>query len=136
MKSAGGVPNCTGSAVFFSRLRVATRPRLRLRSARPVESQSSRSRFRWRNARKQPTQNIADKKPARQEDVDSDYLFDNAQYPSYDDDLRKSGSNARRAVLGCCENDPLRTKSTPTVQSRFPGCRKLLPWLTHSQYLC
>src|ERR1700737_2301549 len=36
----------------------------------------------------------------------------------------------------CCENDPLRTNSTPTVQSHFPGCRKLLPWLTHSQYLC
>ena len=31
------------------------------------------------NAPKQPTQNIAGKKRARQEDVDSDYLFDNAK---------------------------------------------------------
>ncbi len=41
-----GVPNCTGSAVCFSRLLVLTRPKLRLRSAKPSESQRSRSRFR------------------------------------------------------------------------------------------
>ena len=47
----------------------------RLRSARPSERQSSRSRSPWRSAPKQPTQNIAGKKRAGQEDVDSDYLF-------------------------------------------------------------
>ena len=57
-----GLPNCTGSAVCFSRLLVLRRPKLRLRSAKPSKSQRSRSRFRWRNARKQPTQNTARQK--------------------------------------------------------------------------
>ncbi len=34
-----------------------------------------KSRFRWRNAPKEPTQHIAGKKRVRQEDVNSDYLF-------------------------------------------------------------
>ena len=42
-----GVPNCTGFAVCFSRLWVLTRPKLRLRSAKPSEPQGSRSRFHW-----------------------------------------------------------------------------------------
>ena len=42
----GGVPNCTGFAVCFSRPWVRTRLKLRLRFAKPSESQSSRSRFR------------------------------------------------------------------------------------------
>ena len=46
LKSAIGVPNCIGFAVCFSRLWVLTRPKLRLRSAKPSESQRSRSRFR------------------------------------------------------------------------------------------
>ena len=41
---------------------VLTRAKLRLRSAKPSESQRSRSRFRLKNARKQPTQNTAAKK--------------------------------------------------------------------------
>ena len=41
-----GLPNCTGSAVCFSRLWVLRRPKLRLRSAQPSEPQGSRSRFR------------------------------------------------------------------------------------------
>ena len=46
LKSAFGVPNCTGSAVCFSRLWVLTRPKLRLHFAKPSASQGSRSRFR------------------------------------------------------------------------------------------
>ena len=46
LKSAVGVPNCTGSAVCFSRLLVLTRPKLRLHFTKPSESQRSRSRFR------------------------------------------------------------------------------------------
>ena len=45
VKSAGGLPNCTGSAACFSRLLASTRHRLALRSARPSKSQGSRSRF-------------------------------------------------------------------------------------------
>jgi len=45
VKSVGGVPNCTGSAVCFSRLWVRKKPKLRLRSAQLSESQGSRSRF-------------------------------------------------------------------------------------------
>ena len=37
------------------------------------------NRFRRRNAEKQPTRNIGGKKRVRWEDVDSDYLFGNAQ---------------------------------------------------------
>jgi hypothetical protein len=66
------------------RLWVPTQPKLRPRSAQPSESHMSRSRFRWRNAQKQPTQNIAGKKRARQEEVDSDYLFANfLQLPAF-----------------------------------------------------
>jgi len=46
LETAGGVPNCTGSALCFLRLFVPTRPKLRLRCAKPSESQRSRSRFR------------------------------------------------------------------------------------------
>jgi hypothetical protein len=63
--------------VCFSRLLVLRRPKLRLRFAKPAESQRSRSRFHWRPAPKQPTRNIVAKKRAHQEDVDSDYLFGN-----------------------------------------------------------
>ena len=69
----GGLPNCTGSTVCFSRLWVPTRPKLKPHSAKPSESQRSRSRFRWRNAPKQPTRNTAAEE--RQESTGSDYLF-------------------------------------------------------------
>ena len=35
LKTEIGLPNCTGSVVYFSRLWVLTRPKLRLRSAKP-----------------------------------------------------------------------------------------------------
>jgi hypothetical protein len=59
---------------------VPTRPKLRLPSAKQSESQRNRSRFHWRHARKQATQNIDAKKRARQEGV-SPTSFGNAQYP-------------------------------------------------------
>src|SRR6266481_1046460 len=49
----------------------------RLRSAQPSESQRTRSRSRWRNAPKPPTQNTIAKKRARQESMGSDYRFAN-----------------------------------------------------------
>jgi hypothetical protein len=49
----------------------------RLPAAKPSESQKSRSRFRWRNAPKQPTRIIAGKKRVRQADVESGYHFGN-----------------------------------------------------------
>jgi hypothetical protein len=52
---------------------------LRLHLAKPSESQRSRSRFRWRNALKLPTQNIAAKKRVHWETMESDYLFGNAE---------------------------------------------------------
>ena len=61
IESAGGVPNCTGSGVCFSRLWVLRRTKLRIRSAMPSEPQRSRIRFHWRNAQKQPTRNTAPK---------------------------------------------------------------------------
>ena len=64
--------DCTGCAVCFWRPWVLTRPKLKFRFAQPSESQRSRSRFRSRNAPKEPTQNIAGEKGAGQEDVDSD----------------------------------------------------------------
>jgi hypothetical protein len=57
----------------------AKRPRLEHHSPRPSASQSSRSRFRWRNALRQLTHNTASKKRTHQEDEHSDYLFVNAQ---------------------------------------------------------
>ena len=45
-EEACGMPNCTGYAVCFSRLSVLRGSKLRLRSAKPSESQRSRSRFR------------------------------------------------------------------------------------------
>jgi hypothetical protein len=72
LKSAGGVPNCTGCAVYFSRQSVLMGPELKLRFAQPSESQRSRNRFRYRNARNQPTQNIAAKERTLREDLDSD----------------------------------------------------------------
>ena len=45
-------------------------------SARPLKSRSSRSRFLWRHARKQPMQNTADKRREHQENVDFYYLLD------------------------------------------------------------
>jgi hypothetical protein len=63
-KSDCGVPTCTGFAVCFSPLWVLTRPKLRLRSAKPSAPQGSRSRFRWRDARKQATQNIGGERRA------------------------------------------------------------------------
>ena len=62
--------DCTGSAVCFSRLWVPRRAKLSLHFAKLSESQRSRSRFRWKNAQKRPTQNIAGKKRAGQEDLD------------------------------------------------------------------
>jgi hypothetical protein len=76
-ETAIGLPNCTGCAVCFSRLLVVKRAKLRLRSAKPLESQRSRSPFRYRNAQRQPTRNIAAKKRAGQKVVDSDCLFGN-----------------------------------------------------------
>jgi serine/threonine protein kinase len=52
---------------------------LTLPFAKPSESRESRSRFQWRNAPKEPTQNIARKKQVRQEDVNFDYLLVNAK---------------------------------------------------------
>src|SRR6516225_6772717 len=71
------MPSCTCFAECFSRLLELTRLKLRLRSAPPSTQQRSRSRFHWRNVQKQPMQNIAGKKRAGQEDVDSDCLFAN-----------------------------------------------------------
>jgi hypothetical protein len=72
------------SAVCFSRIWMPTRCKLRLRSAKRSESQRSRSRFQGQNAPKRPTLNIAGKKRARQEDVDTDYLFCNfLQFPAF-----------------------------------------------------
>jgi hypothetical protein len=68
-----------GFAVCFSRLWVLRRPKLRLHFARPSTTHGSKSRSHWGNALKEPTQNIADKKRVRQEDVDSDYLFVDAK---------------------------------------------------------
>ena len=48
----------------FLAILVLTRPKLRLHFAKPSESQRSRSRFRWRHAQKQPTQNTVAKKRA------------------------------------------------------------------------
>jgi hypothetical protein len=48
---------------------------LKLHFMKPSEPQRSRSQFRMRNAPKLPTQNIAAKRRAGQEGVDSDYLF-------------------------------------------------------------
>jgi predicted ATPase len=45
LERAYGVPNCIASAACFSRLLVPMRPKLRLRSVRPSESQGNRSRF-------------------------------------------------------------------------------------------
>ena len=69
------MPNYTGSAVYFSLPWVPRRPKSRQRSAKPSEPQRSRSRFRWRNAPKEPTQNIVARKRVQREDVDSDYHF-------------------------------------------------------------
>jgi hypothetical protein len=65
------------STVCFSRLLVLTTSKLRLHFAPPSELQRNRSRFHWRNAQKQPTENTVAKKRVRWEDVDSDYLFGN-----------------------------------------------------------
>jgi hypothetical protein len=67
----------TGSVACFSQLWVQTRLKLSLHFARLSESQRSRSRLRYKNAQKQPTQNTAGKEPVPQEDVDSDYPFGN-----------------------------------------------------------
>jgi hypothetical protein len=64
-----GVPTCIGFAVCFSPLWVRTRSKLGLRSAKPSTPQGSRSRFRWRDARKQATQNIGGERRACQEYV-------------------------------------------------------------------
>jgi hypothetical protein len=57
----------------------AEETQLRLRSAKPSESQRSGSGFRWRNAPRQPTQNTFAKKLMRQEDVDSGCLLVDAK---------------------------------------------------------
>ena len=61
--------------VFFSRLWVLMKPKLRPSSAQPSESQRSRSRFHCRNAPKQLTRNTIAKKQAGQGDTNSDYVF-------------------------------------------------------------
>jgi hypothetical protein len=76
-------PNRTGYAVCFSRLWVLTRPRLRLRFAKPLESPRNRNPFRERNARAQLRQNMPDKKQAVQEEVDSDCLFGNCRFQDH-----------------------------------------------------
>ena len=52
-----GVSNCTDSAVCFSRPLVLMPPGLKLLSVRRSGPRGSRSRFPWRNARKEPTRN-------------------------------------------------------------------------------
>ena len=47
---------------FFLRLSALRRPTLKLPSVQPSKSRGSRSRFHWRNAPKQPTQNTAAKR--------------------------------------------------------------------------
>src|SRR5215469_3785957 len=66
---------CTACAACFLRLWVGMRPKLRLRFAPPSTQQSSRKRFRWKNAQKQLTRNTFAKKRAGREVGDSDYLF-------------------------------------------------------------
>jgi hypothetical protein len=66
LKSAAGLPNCTGCAVCFSRLWVLTRPKLTPRFVKLSELHRSRSRFLWRNAQKRPTRSTAVKKRAHQ----------------------------------------------------------------------
>ena len=83
------MPNCTDFAVYFSRLWVLTRPKLRLRSPQPSAPHGSR------NALKEPTQNTAAKKRVRQEDVDSDYLFASfSQRPAFRSTGRQGGIDA------------------------------------------
>src|ERR1700752_237107 len=94
LKSAGGVPNCTGSAGCFSRLWAPTKYKFRLRSPKPSESHGGRSRVRYRNAPKEPTRNTVAKKRACQEDVDSDYLFgDFLQGPEPPFSIREPGTD-------------------------------------------
>ena len=71
------MPNGTGCALFFWRLWVLRRHKLRLRSPPPLKPRGSRSRFRYRNAQKRPTRNIAGKKRVGLEVLDFDYLFAN-----------------------------------------------------------
>jgi hypothetical protein len=71
------VPNCIGSTACFSWLWVRTRPKLRVHFAKPSAPQRSRSRFRWRHAQKQPTQDTVGKRRAGEEPVDFDYPFAN-----------------------------------------------------------
>src|SRR5260370_16978542 len=102
LSSAFSVTNCTGFAVCLSRLWVLRRPKLRLRSAQPSTPDGCRSRFHWRNGQKQPTQNIAAKKRARQEDADSDYLFDNlVLLPAFGNrtDFRRAGRHGADQTL-------------------------------------
>jgi hypothetical protein len=56
LERAYGVPNCTGSAGYFWRQFVLTRPRLKRRSAQRSELQMSRSRFHLPNVPNQLTQ--------------------------------------------------------------------------------
>jgi hypothetical protein len=60
-----------------------------------TKPQRSRSRFRYRSARKQPMKNIGGKKRAHREGVDSDYLFDK----SSDSVLRIQSENKRLSHL-------------------------------------
>src|ERR1700758_4734568 len=85
------------------------RPKSRLPSARPSERQSSRSRSPWRTAPKQPAQNIAGKKRAGQEDVESDYLC---------------GDSSQRAVsrFGCGKSSVV--KQTLEMQSEYASATR------------
>jgi hypothetical protein len=73
------LPNCTGSAVCFSRQWVPITSKLKLRFTKRFALQNTRSRSHWQHARKHPTRNTASKKRAGCEDVDSDYLLVNAK---------------------------------------------------------
>ena len=78
------MPNCIGFEACFSLTLVLMRPKLKRRFAEPSESRRDRGPFRLGTAPKTATQNIADKKRVRQEDVNSDYLLANfLQLPAF-----------------------------------------------------
>src|ERR1700722_4452511 len=114
MKCAGGVQNCTGCAPCFLRLSVLRRHKLRLRSAKPSRLQESRSRFHWRRAQKQPTQNIVAKERVLQEVVDSDYRFGSVAVVRADSPHTLDASLAWIAgVLGLPEASAKQQKNRP-----------------------
>jgi hypothetical protein len=114
-------PDCTASVA-----------KSRLRSARPSEQQPSRSRFRYRDAPKQATQNTVAKKRVRQEDVHSDYLFSNCmQRPA------KPGE-PMKALVNSFIRQTSDYRGCPEAQSRLArSCRKdRNVWIMSLRYPC